>query len=166
MSYRREVGADEEAIVQSVMGISKLLWAEFRQIAAEHGLSDSLAGTLWQVHRAGQIKPSDLARNMSCDMGNLCGSLDRLEEAGLVERVTSGADRRVRLMQLTTKGEKLAGQMKSDFKNSMIHERLGRMSSRERAALSEALTKLYAELSANASHGEATPAPHMRRMPA
>lgn len=166
MNSRREVGPDEEAIVQSVMAISKLLWAEFRQIAAEHGLSENLAGTLWQVHRAGQIKASDLARNMSCDMGNLCGSLDRLEEGGLVERVTSGADRRVRLMQLTAKGEKLAAQMKGHFKSSRIHERLGRMNPRERAALSEALTKLYADLSASASQNEAAPAPHMRRMPA
>ncbi len=156
----------EQNIVHSIVGIAKLLMAEFRQIAADSGLSDGLAGTLWQLHRAGQMKASDLARTMSCDMGNLSGSLDRLESADLVERVKSGADRRVRLLQLTPKGRKLAAEMESRFGRTMIHGHLGRMNARERHELSSSLGKLFAALSGNGSKIADAPIPQIRRLPA
>jgi DNA-binding MarR family transcriptional regulator len=156
---------EEEAIVSGLLGIAKLLSAEFRQIAADNDLSDCLAGTLWHVHRSGQIKASDLARSMSCDMGNLSGSLDRLESAGLVERVTSGADRRVRFLQLTTKGRKVAAQIEGRFKSSAIHGQLGRMTPRERYALSTALSKMHAALSSSATKSSAAPTAQVRRLP-
>jgi DNA-binding MarR family transcriptional regulator len=155
----------EEVIVSNLLGIAKLLSAEFRQIAADNGLSDCLAGTLWHVHRSGQIKASDLARTMSCDMGNLSGSLDRLQSAGLVERVTSGADRRVRLMQLTAKGRRVAAQVESRFKSSTIHNQLGRMTPRERYALSTALSKMHAGLSTSATRTAGAPTAQIRRLP-
>jgi DNA-binding MarR family transcriptional regulator len=156
---------EEEVIVSNLLGIAKLLSAEFRQIAADNDLSDCLAGTLWHVHRSGQIKASDLARNMSCDMGNLSGSLDRLESAGLVERVASGADRRVRLMQLTQKGRRVAAQIENRFKGSTIHHQLGRMTPRERYALSTALGKMYAALSTSATKNAGAPTAQVRRLP-
>lgn len=164
-NFRPEPEPDEEeTIVHAILGISKLLSGEFRQIAADNDLSDCLAGTLWHVHRSGQIKASDLARTMSCDMGNLSGALDRLESAGLVERVTSGADRRVRLMQLTVRGRKVAAQIERSFNNSMIHSELGRLSPRERYSLRTNLSKLYASLSAAAANSGA-PTSQVRRLP-
>lgn len=154
-----------EGIVSNLLGIAKLLSAEFRQIAADNDLSDCLAGTLWHVHRSGQIKASDLARTMSCDMGNLSGSLDRLESAGLVERVTSGADRRVRLLQLTSRGRRVAAQIENRFNSSTIHNQLGRMTARERLTLNTALSKMHAALSNGASKTAAAPTAQIRRLP-
>jgi len=156
----------EESIVPSIVGIAKLLMAEFRRIAADSGLSDGLAGAMWHLHRAGQMKASDLARTLSCDMGNLSGTLDRLESADLVERVKSGSDRRVRLLQLTPKGRKLATQMENRFSRTMIHEELERMDARERRALSSTLAKLFAALSGSGSKDAGAPPPQLRRLPA
>lgn len=167
MSSARTRPADEpqdRCIVYAILGVAKLLSAEFRRIASAYGLSDALAGTLWHVHRAGQIKAGDLARTIACDMGNLSGALDRLEESGLVERITSGADRRVRLMQLTAKGRRLAAGIEERFNESAIHEALGRLGERERSALETALGKLRSALATPAQG--AAPMPQMRRLPA
>lgn len=158
--------AEEETIVHGILGIAKLLSLEFRQIAADNHLSDCLAGTLWHVHRSGQIKAGDLARTMSCDMGNLSGALDRLEALGLVERVISGADRRVRLMQLTAKGRKVAAHIEQSFSESTIHHELGKIDPKERYALSNALSKIHAALSATASKNANAPTSQVRRLPA
>ena len=165
-SRRATDESEEEAIVYAITGIAKLLFAEFRQIAAAHNVSDSLAGALWQIHRAGQIKASDLARAMSCDTGNLSGSLDRLESVGLVERVTSASDRRVRLLQLTKAGHKLTAQMKERFRGLPIHAELSRMSPRERSVLSEALTRLSASMSRAEARSVVPPTLQLRRIPA
>lgn len=161
-----KVGLEEETIVSAIVGIGKLLSAEFRKIAADNNLSDCLAGTLWHVHRFGPVKASELARHMSCDMGNLSGSVDRLESTGLVERAHSGADRRVRLLQLTAKGRKIAEHMEASFKKTAIHEELSRMSARERYMLSAMLNKVYTGLSSTTGRKGAAPTSHLRRMPA
>jgi DNA-binding MarR family transcriptional regulator len=161
-----KVGLEEEAIVSSIVGIGKLLSAEFRKIAAENNLSDCLAGTLWHVHRFGPTKASELARSMACDMGNLSGSLDRLESTGLVERVQSGADRRVRLLQLTAKGRKIAEHMEARFKKTAIHDELSRMSARERYALSAMLNKVFTGLSSTSGRKAGAPTSQLRRVPA
>lgn len=161
-----KVGLEEEAIVSAIVGIGKLLSAEFRKIAADNNLSDCLAGTVWHVHRFGPIKASELARNMSCDMGNLSGSLDRLESTGLVERAPSAADRRVRLLQLTAKGRKIAELMEARFKKTAIHDELSRMSARERYTLSAMLNKVYAGLSSSTGRKAAAPTSQLRRVPA
>jgi len=161
-----KVGLEEEAIVSAVLGIAKLLSEEFRQIASDINLSDCLAGTLWHVHRFGPTKASDLARTMACDMGNLSGSLDRLESAGLVERVKSGADRRVRLMQLTAKGRKIAEHMEARFNKTAIHDELSRMGARDRSTLSDILNKVYAGLSSSTGRRAAAPTSQIRRLPA
>ena len=159
------VDLEHETIVSAVLSIAKHLSAEFRQIAADSSLSDCLAGTLWHVYRFGPTKASELARTMSCDMGNLSGSLDRLESTGLVERVKSGADRRVRLMQLTAKGRKIAEHMEARFQRTAIHEELSRMSARDRSMLSTILHKVHAGLSSSAVRTAAAPTSHMRRVP-
>jgi DNA-binding MarR family transcriptional regulator len=157
---------EEESIVSAIVGIGKLLSAEFRQIAADCNLSDCLAGTLWHVHRLGQAKASDLARSMACDMGNLSGALNRLESAGFIERVKSSADRRVRLMQLSSKGEKLIAQLEARFKKTAIHAELARMNSRERNVVNNVLSRIFAGLSSSAARSSPTPSSQLRRIPA
>ena len=41
----------------------------------------------------------------SCDASNIVGIVDRLEQRGLVERVSSPADRRVKQVMLTPAGQ-------------------------------------------------------------
>ncbi len=50
-----------------------------------------------------------LAETLSCDASNVTGLVDRLEERGLVERRPSPEDRRVKVLRLTSAGERLRG---------------------------------------------------------
>jgi DNA-binding MarR family transcriptional regulator len=49
----------------------------------------------------------ELAGYLGCDSSNVTGITDRLEERGLVRRTAAETDRRVKLLVLTPKGEKL-----------------------------------------------------------
>jgi DNA-binding MarR family transcriptional regulator len=54
---------------------------------------------------------SRLAATLSCDASNVTGLVDRLEARGLVRRVPSPADRRVKVVQLTPAGARVRGQL-------------------------------------------------------
>jgi len=48
-----------------------------------------------------------LADTLACDASNVTGLVDRLEARGLVQRLPSPADRRVKVIQLTPTGSRL-----------------------------------------------------------
>jgi DNA-binding MarR family transcriptional regulator len=50
---------------------------------------------------------STLGRELGVSLSALTQIADRLERAGLVKRMTAGADRRVRCLQLTARGERI-----------------------------------------------------------
>src|SRR5438094_2903465 len=52
-----------------------------------------------------------LADTLSCDASNVTGLVDRLESRGLVRRVPSPDDRRVKVLQLTPAGSRLRAQL-------------------------------------------------------
>ena len=52
-----------------------------------------------------------LAQTLACHASNVTGLVDRLEARGLVERRLSPEDRRVKVLQLTSQGSRLRGQM-------------------------------------------------------
>ena len=49
-----------------------------------------------------------IACRLHCDPSNVTGISDRLEERGLVERQADPEDRRVKMLALTKKGERVA----------------------------------------------------------
>jgi MarR family transcriptional regulator, organic hydroperoxide resistance regulator len=53
----------------------------------------------------------ELAGYLGCDSSNVTGITDRLEERGLVRREAAETDRRVKLLVLTAKGEKLRAKL-------------------------------------------------------
>lgn len=138
--------------VQAMINAGENLMEQLCTIAMSQGLvSKGLAVTVWRLHlHKGAIKVSDLAQSIDCDAGNTSGLLDRLEEMSLVERVLSGDDRRVRLIQLTPKGRKLGAQMEHDYRHSWIYQELKNLSPRDRSTLESVLGRL--NLAANSSH--------------
>jgi DNA-binding MarR family transcriptional regulator len=48
-----------------------------------------------------------VAAHLKCDPSNVTGLIDRIEDRGLVERVVDPADRRVRLLALTSGGRRV-----------------------------------------------------------
>ena len=60
-----------------------------------------------RVLGGGPLPMGELAKILSCDSSNVTGITDRLEERGLVQRTSADYDRRVKMLVLTTEGEKL-----------------------------------------------------------
>jgi len=79
---------------------------------AELKLTEALADVLWHLD-TGDTAASmrHLASLLNCDPLNVTFLVDRLEERGLVERQTDPADRRVKLVGLTTAGVHIRNQI-------------------------------------------------------
>jgi DNA-binding MarR family transcriptional regulator len=62
---------------------------------------------------------SALAAERACDPSNITGLVDRLERLGLVERRPNPADRRSRLLALTSAGRRLRANLGRDVRKEM-----------------------------------------------
>jgi len=71
---------------------------------SELGLTFSQAHALRLLDPERPLPMSSLADKLFCDASNVTGIADRLEAKGLVERRSSGEDRRVKVLALTAKG--------------------------------------------------------------
>ena len=85
----------------------------FVQIAHELGLAPQQAGALRAL--AEPVPMGNLAEALHCDSSNVTGIVDRLEERGLVRREAAEGDRRVKMLVLTKKGERLRREISSRF---------------------------------------------------
>lgn len=79
----------------------------FLEETAEHELTPVQFAALSAVHAERDIDQRTLARRIGFDTSTIGGVIDRLERRGLMQRQTSAADRRVRLLCVTDSGEKL-----------------------------------------------------------
>jgi MarR family transcriptional regulator, organic hydroperoxide resistance regulator len=84
-----------------------------------------------------------LAEALSCDASNVTGLVDRLESRGVVQRVASADDRRVKALDLTPTGARLRAELLSRM-TKQPHP-LARLTPRERRALVKILEKLIAD---------------------
>src|SRR5437867_4159514 len=77
-----------------------------RELEAEHGLSLAWYEVLLRLRRApqGHLRMSDLAGSVFLTPSGLTRLVDRLEEAGLVQRVSCPTDRRVSWAAITDEG--------------------------------------------------------------
>jgi MarR family transcriptional regulator, organic hydroperoxide resistance regulator len=73
--------------------------------ASELDLHPAQAGALLQL--AAPLPMNELAARLACDNSNVTGLIDRLEARGLVARVSSAHDRRVKHIVLTDAGYEL-----------------------------------------------------------
>src|SRR4051812_6731621 len=71
------------------------------------GLSMSQFGGLGHLHFDGAITQNELAQRLLVTKGNVCGLIDRMETAGLVERTVCPEDRRANRLRLTDRGRAL-----------------------------------------------------------
>ena len=72
--------------------------------AAAAGLSPVSAWALVQLDPAHPISQKELAARLRCNPSTVVDPTDRLEVAGLVDRRTSSADRRVNVLVVTPRG--------------------------------------------------------------
>jgi MarR family 2-MHQ and catechol resistance regulon transcriptional repressor len=108
-----------------------------------HGLSLGAFNALMILSRCdeGGCPMHELGELLLVSRANMTGLVDCLERKGLVERVPSPTDRRVRLARLTKAGHKL---LESILPNHYlrVRELLRGVSNKDKAALSALLTKL------------------------
>ena len=99
-----------EGIVDRIMGLSKRFKRSMEETLSEHGLSHgewSVLGALFRGGEPYQRAAGKLADVCECSSGAMTNRLDRLEEEGLVRRLSDPDDRRGVLVELTSKGHKV-----------------------------------------------------------
>ena len=89
-----------------------------------------------------QTTVSALARAIECNTGNLSVTLDRLEQAGYVERSIGETDRRARHIRLTEKGRGVVAVMAERFRSGQVCRALRALPADELARLTATITDL------------------------
>jgi DNA-binding MarR family transcriptional regulator len=115
---------------------------------AHHGLQPGWFDLLAALRRAGapyELNPTSLMRATMLSSAGMTKRLDRLAEAGLVQRRPDPADRRGVLVRLTHRGRTVVDRALEDHvANEQRH--LSALAATERKALDGLLRKLLAEL--------------------
>ena len=97
-----------EGIVERIMGLSRRIKRMMEETCAEHGLTWGEWKVLGYLHRKSgptrRASPGQLAEHLELSSGAMTNRLDRLEEAGLVERLRDPDDRRGVQVELTAAG--------------------------------------------------------------
>ena len=111
------------------------------RILDEAGLTLPQFDVLANLGMSEGITQQQLAERLLVTKGNVCGLLDRMESAGLVERRPSSTDRRANHLHLTEKGR---SSLKAAFPVhlGLIQQCIGALSTAEQTKLDELLGKI------------------------
>lgn len=114
--------------------------ADLPTVASEFELSPAQCHVLHLIEPGRQVPMGRLAESLACDASNVTGLVDRLESRGLVRRLPSHEDRRIKVLELTREGLRL----RSTVFERMTRppESLGRLSAAEQQALVKILKRL------------------------
>jgi DNA-binding MarR family transcriptional regulator len=135
-----------ESGVAAITALTGLLRGDVERATTVTELSQPMAIALSRLAQLpDQSTVGALARSLGCNMGNLSGTLDRLEEAGCIERIVGPADRRARFLRVTAKGRRVKAQMTRSFQSGRVCSALKRMSLEELEILTEMIGRLNAE---------------------
>ncbi|MEN6546092.1 MAG: MarR family transcriptional regulator [Armatimonadia bacterium] len=125
----KESSADSQQALELWLTMLKVFFRlrnSIRPIFAEHGLT----GPQWRLFRmlgeaAGEgLTPGQMSEELRVTQGNTTGIVDKLEEAGLVQRKPHPDDRRALLIHLTEQGERLYQEVRPVF-DARLTELLG-----------------------------------------
>ena len=99
---------------------------------------------LWELERAGDagLRPSDIERQRLISQSNISRLIDRLEEAGYVERRPCEDDKRGQIVAITAAGRETRKRMWPTYFKALRDAIGGRISVREATILAGLLTKL------------------------
>lgn len=98
---------------------------------------------LWAVERSpnGRPRMSELAEWLTLSRGGITKLVDRLEEAGYLERVACTHDRRSLQAELTPAGERMLEEMRTAYAGE-VERHLGTLTAEEAELISAALEKV------------------------
>jgi DNA-binding MarR family transcriptional regulator len=131
-------------VLQRITRLYLLQSASFAEVFNRYGLTFGEYEVLAALVRSGpphRLKPSDLVAALVLSSGAMTNRIDRVEAAGLVERLPDPDDRRGTLVALTGKGRQVVDE--ALLAHLANEERLlTALSPRERGQLTDLLRKL------------------------
>ncbi len=126
-------------IVHCIHHIRKALDAYKALDVAQHGLSTAQVEILANILIDGSGTSSVLSKRLKVSKANLTGMIKRLEEKKLVKRSESKEDGRLKIIELTNKGEKLINTAIPNF-ILMMSQVLSSVPDNEKRSLASNLT--------------------------
>lgn len=111
---RPDLNTDPMALIGRLLRVSHFMSQEMAKTFALYGLNGASFDVLATLLRAGPphaLSPNELLQTMMITSGTMTNRIDRLEKAGLVERVSSSEDKRSVSITLTRKGKTLTDDM-------------------------------------------------------
>jgi MarR family transcriptional regulator for hemolysin len=128
---------------------ARALRRDFERRAAEHGVTRAQWRVLSRLKRKDGLRQVELAEQLDVEPITLCRMIDRLAEAGLVERRADEGDRRAWRIHLTRK----AGPIIEDLKRiaeRFVEDALAGISDEEEARMRDLLARVRANLAPGA----------------
>lgn len=126
---------------------SRLLHRSFDERVRKTGVTSQQARLLLTLDRQPDRNQAFYAERLEIEPITLCRMVDRMEEAGLVERRADPDDRRARLLHLTERSRGEVERIRAALAG-LIETMLDGLSDAEQAQLASMLTRISENLSA------------------
>lgn len=136
-----EVTLSPELIADDVRPVLLRLARELRKETEQLGVTARQATLLWLVKRSPGLSLAELAAEEGISPPALSGHVDRLERAGLLQRVRSSADRRRVGLELTEDGGRLLRRIRAR-RTTWLAARLGELEQADLDAIAAAAPAL------------------------
>jgi len=136
-----DVTVSPEHLADELRPVLLRLARELRRETERLGVTASQATLLWLVKRSPGLALAELAAEEGISPPALSGHVDRLERAGLLERVRSSGDRRRVGLRLTEEGARLLRRVRAR-RTTWLAERLRALEPDELATLEAAVPAL------------------------
>jgi len=130
-----------DAIAVDLRPVLLRLARELRKETEQLGITARQATLLWLVKQSPGLSLAELAAEEGISPPALSGHVDRLERAGLIERVRSSEDRRRVGLRLTDEGARLLKRVRAR-RTTWLTDRLGALEPAELDAIARAIPAL------------------------
>ena len=138
-----------EMVAAELRPVLLRLARELRKETEQLGITARQATLLWLVKRSPGMSLAELASEEGISAPALSGHVDRLERAGLLERVRSSDDRRRVGLTLTSEGERLMRRIRAR-RTTWLADRLKSLDAGELEAVGAAIPALMSLVGAKA----------------
>ncbi len=138
MQDARDVG---ELIRRWVQALDARSMAEWRTMVRQEGLSIHQMILLMRLFGGGSCGVHDLGRGLGVSSAAASQMVDRLVQAGLVDREESAEDRRVRRVQLSARGRQLIDRA-ARHRYHWVDALVGELAAEDRAAAGRVISAL------------------------
>ena len=136
-----DVTVSPEALANELRPVLLRLARELRKETEQLGVTARQATLLWLVKRSPGLSLAELAAEEGISPPALSGHVDRLERAGLIQRVRSSVDRRRVGLELTEEGGRLLRRIRAR-RTTWLAGRLGELDPSELDAIATAAPAL------------------------